>query len=150
MPEKRQKQSQVLKPHHSLLNAHELQPNWLMGSSGPYRRTSPDSVWKGLRSFASAAACRGHGSFSPGRPWRWSPEGPWAPGKGKPAPSQIQSLVTLFKEPLPNTNLPKGKLSEMLLFTHLFTFCLKLYLVTAKTSYSYMCPQKEIKNRSRI
>lgn len=35
-----------------------------------HRRTSPDSVWKGLRSFVSAAACRGHGSFSPGRPWR--------------------------------------------------------------------------------
>lgn len=36
MPEKRQKQSPVLKPHRSLLNVHNLQPSGFMESSGPY------------------------------------------------------------------------------------------------------------------
>lgn len=57
-----------------------------------HRQTSPDSVWKELGSFASAVVCRGQGSFSLGRPWRWSPEGLWAPGKGKPAPSQSTDI----------------------------------------------------------
>lgn len=40
MPEKRQKQSPVLKPHRSLLNVHNLQPSGFMESSGPYLFTS--------------------------------------------------------------------------------------------------------------
>lgn len=94
MPEKRQKQSPVLKLHRSLLNVHNLQPSGFMESSGPYLFTSDLARQRleGTRKLRVRRSLPGQGSFSLGRPWRWSPEGLWAPGKGKPAPSQSTDI----------------------------------------------------------